>query len=1042
MFDFETQLIFRTPSLSMTDSEEDHGSLINEALFLASPDLASLNKEGTESSAAQCKVDLAVTKYVNRMKYRSTPFGLFAGCGMVRWENNTQIILNRETDIKRCTKLDMHFLGALSQYLNQMPALRPHLDYFPNSSLYKKGGKIRYVEYYFNGKKRQHHLSEVEDHPFLDAIVNMANGGTSYEKIVSFLRSEEIDYDNAVEYLNELISNQILVSELEPLVTEMDFISRIINTLRKAASKSDDVQLRVALAALQDIKQSLARLDENKTNTEADYYHIEEKIKSLGVSYERNRLFQVDMAYVRTEGTLSSTYQGQLKKAIELLTLLPTLKNTSLNHFKNRFIERYAEQEIPLLEALDSEYGLGYGNNRKGAGDFNPALHGIALPQARHTSIEFDDWTEYLNDLLLSAKGSKSRVISLNKAEIEQKISKGSPARLPDTFYLMFSIQGEINEQEKLVFGTSGGSSGINLLSRFAHMNGEIRNFVQDIADKESQSNGEAILAEVIHLPDNRVGNILMHPPFRKYEIPFLAQSALDENAQIRLDDIFLSVKNNKLFLWSKSLGKEIKPRLSTAHNYAYQSLPIYHFLCDMQFQGEYQGLKFSWGNLVQFHSYFPRVEYGKVILSPETWYIEKKNHRSLLETSENETNEMLDLFRKENKIPDRATIMEGDNTLAIDFRKRSDINIFMDEFRKKSRLKLVEYLKPSSRVIKDTSDQTYAHEFIAVGTTFSKSERSPEPKRLTNPGESIQRTFPIGSEWLYYKFYCGNKTADEILTDKVQELVKRLFELNLIDQWFFIRFGDPDDHLRVRFHLVNVSQLGHVIAEIKNTFFDFDKPVGMWNTQIDTYRRELERYGYSSMPLSEMIFCYDSQFVVNLLSVLQGNEGEVLRWRFALRSVDQLLDCFELDLMRKKKLLEKMKSSFAVEFGMDRSLKKQIDDKYRLETKAIAEIIEGTSPEITKHSFLNKILREKVDGISLYCQELIKRQQQGLLGVGFEYLISSHVHMHFNRLFKSQQRFHELVLYDYLYRYYNSLLARNTHNQKQNREIPALPTT
>jgi hypothetical protein len=39
--------------------------------------------------------------------------------------------------------------------------------------------------------------------------------------------------------------------------------------------------------------------------------------------------------------------------------------------------------------------------------------------------------------------------------------------------------------------------------------------------------------------------------------------------------------------------------------------------------------------------------------------------------------------------------------------------------------------------------------------------------------------------------------------------------------------------------------------------------------------------------------------------------------------------------------------------------------------------------------------------------------------------LITSYIHMMMNRSFRSRQRIHELVLYDFLYRYYKSVIAR-----------------
>lgn len=39
--------------------------------------------------------------------------------------------------------------------------------------------------------------------------------------------------------------------------------------------------------------------------------------------------------------------------------------------------------------------------------------------------------------------------------------------------------------------------------------------------------------------------------------------------------------------------------------------------------------------------------------------------------------------------------------------------------------------------------------------------------------------------------------------------------------------------------------------------------------------------------------------------------------------------------------------------------------------------------------------------------------------------LLSSYIHMMLNRLFRSKNRIHELVIYDFMYQYYKSEIAR-----------------
>ncbi|WP_392348660.1 lantibiotic dehydratase C-terminal domain-containing protein [uncultured Polaribacter sp.] len=54
---------------------------------------------------------------------------------------------------------------------------------------------------------------------------------------------------------------------------------------------------------------------------------------------------------------------------------------------------------------------------------------------------------------------------------------------------------------------------------------------------------------------------------------------------------------------------------------------------------------------------------------------------------------------------------------------------------------------------------------------------------------ENAQRTFVIGDKWLYYKIYCGVKTADMLLLEVIKPLTEQLIEEKIIDKWFFIGY-------------------------------------------------------------------------------------------------------------------------------------------------------------------------------------------------------------------------------------------------------------
>ena len=62
-----------------------------------------------------------------------------------------------------------------------------------------------------------------------------------------------------------------------------------------------------------------------------------------------------------------------------------------------------------------------------------------------------------------------------------------------------------------------------------------------------------------------------------------------------------------------------------------------------------------------------------------------------------------------------------------------------------------------------------------------------------------FSRRFPPGSEWLYAKLYTGIATADDVLLEVIAPLTQEALRRGAADKWFFIRYADPQWHLRLR---------------------------------------------------------------------------------------------------------------------------------------------------------------------------------------------------------------------------------------------------
>ncbi len=203
---FHPKLIVRTPSLPFSDdiSEEFLKQFLEnpsfaEAVYLASPVLfreAILWKENKISDPKKIqKIPLSLAKYYTRMCSRCTPFGLFAGCGVIEWGDETSIELSTAT--KRNTRLDMHYAGALAQRLAEIPAVKMSLKYYPNSSIYQIGADIRYVEYKYVEGRRTHQISAITWSDYIQMVLDLCKTGTKIPDLLPHLIDDEISESDA-----------------------------------------------------------------------------------------------------------------------------------------------------------------------------------------------------------------------------------------------------------------------------------------------------------------------------------------------------------------------------------------------------------------------------------------------------------------------------------------------------------------------------------------------------------------------------------------------------------------------------------------------------------------------------------------------------------------------------------------------------------------------------------------------------------------------------------------------------------------------------
>ena len=676
-------------------------STFKEMLQIATPDLSENIDKNTD------RVLFAVYRYYQRACTRSTPFGLFAGCSVGKIGDRTNIQLSEQKKYKRSTRLDMNYICALTQQIEKNKNIREQLLYYPNSSIYPIGNYLRYVEYHYRKTRRIHRICQVENSEFLQRVLILAQKGALFRELAELLTDDEITKSEANQFIHELIDIQLLVSELEPSVTNVQPFKTLILKLNGLQNVDKNF-----IGILSDIDKQLTLIAQQPIGKTVNIYQeIVHNIEKTKIDSETKYLFQTDLFKPVEQATVSWHFIRDIQQALQFLNKITPIStvNNNLLRFKENFIKRYESKEMPLLFVLDNELGLGYAKNT--SGDICPLIDDLIIPQ-ENSKLDTSGMPTIQSILMQKYHQSFQKIIELTDADINGFRTTWND--LPPTFSVICQLLHEDDNGRTVYIKSVHGMSATAWLGRFCHLDEQILNHTRAIAEKEAQ-NLDVIFAEIVHLPESRTGNILLRPVLRPYEISYLAKAGISKEFELRLDDLFVSIKNNRIVLRSKRLNKEIIPRMSSAHNYSGQSsMPVYHFLCDMQHQGGRSGLGFHWNEAAQQMDYLPRIIYKNCILSRARWNVYNNEVKVFAELKD-ATQLLVKIkeWRNSRDIPNKVILADGDNELYVDMDNQLSVRAWLSIVTNRQSFCLEEFLFDSEKAVVRGPEGVFSNEFI-----------------------------------------------------------------------------------------------------------------------------------------------------------------------------------------------------------------------------------------------------------------------------------------------------------------------------------------
>ncbi len=509
--------------------------LFEEALLMSSVDLYKEYLKIRESGEVDKNkaVLQKLVSYFLRMSARPTPYGISAGVGIVDLADRTRVTLAADHRKKTIPNFDL--LTALAAGKMGDPGFTRRQRYFTNNSLFINKRGFNYTR----TSGRSFVRSTLPYSEIIAQLLSFSEAGRQYEEISDHLTATGgASAAICQQLVDKLIEKELLIPAVWPRIFQNEggggggedadpFLSAI-DTYDRLPPGRGGVMLHELYATYPDV-------DAEKLHTIA------------GLNFSSNTVHR------RVTEDLGGL-------AYFLHRLRGNIGHAHLARFCEEFSQRYGGKEVPLTEALDERFGIGYPvvdkpfirspytvNLKKYDTTAAGAAGGVGGPNT--------DWDRYLLKKLASyPKKADAAEIELTDDDLASNNHPLGDGKLNPSLYCLFSLlannEDAISRGEYTIdFSYVGGPSSLNALNRFSWLDDAFFNRLKDCADWENachRSRGYA-LAEINFLPRIGIGgNILKRSNFREYEIPVCAEPDKSKHS-FHLNNILLSVADGRL---------------------------------------------------------------------------------------------------------------------------------------------------------------------------------------------------------------------------------------------------------------------------------------------------------------------------------------------------------------------------------------------------------------------------------------------------------------------------------------------------------------
>jgi lantibiotic biosynthesis protein len=975
--------------------------IVARALSHASPSLA----RAIERRPDDPKTTRALLRYLGRMASRSTPFGLLAGISIGRVGGRSALQLPSSRDYEAHARLDAAYVARLARRLLEGAEVRRRVLWRQNPTIFVKGRTVRFTRPRHEGDSTTYEeLSATYDGPLRLVLEALRDGrNADWASIEATLRAGLPGHNagDIAAYVQGLAAEQIVLPTMGAVRTG-DYADAFVHDVRTALGEQDAVTRAVArahrrLKGSATVEEIGPRLDE-----------AHGALESSGAASTGEITAAVDLWKPGRDVTLSAPVLREIARAAGVaIQLSRALLHPMLDRFATAFRARYEDASVPLLEAVDRSVGIGDALSLPADPD---VVQGLPFHR-RSTEAPVGPREVRLAAKLAASRGDE---IVLDEADVAAMTGdRPVPDSCAALVSLLASAPEAVDRGDYRILVRVVTSDATSLLARFSSSSAPLAEELTRLLREVEPVTAVRRYVEIVHAPDHPPTlNTVARPSLRRAELAIFGVSDARADSCVALSDLVVSVTPaGRIELRSRRGPEEIVPRMSNAHFFWTKgSLPVYELLGHLAYQDVQRGYHFGWGSLFDAAEALPRVSHRRVVLAPARFRLSRAH-----------LDEPLDALRVRLRMPRLCGISGGDSALPLDLDSelsRRELRACLARLPEGAQLGLEELLVDDGDLVVVGPEGRFRHELVVPLVRDSASLAARETERRRARSAVAPSAHVVGGSWLFAKIYLSEGSADRVLGGPLRRVARALEQAGHVTRWFFVRYADPDVHVRVRFQGPPRALLARALPALRRALGPHLRDGRVHDLRIETYVPETGRYGgRAALPLCEEVFFRDSEAVAEVLAA----RLDVPRWQVAALGIARLLDDLGVALATRCELLRACMASLGLQASA--GLGHELARRYAVQRDLVEALVLGRAPASLRTAA--RAYEERSRRIAAAVRGLRRLERRGELRESMASVVGSLLHMHANRTLCAASREHEYLVYDWLARAYRSLFAR-----------------